>query len=215
MDRSSLRRIVVLAALSACAPSQHEVHLVPMPGNPAPAYPQTLRDSAFPGTVEVRMQVDGSGAVIPSSLQVVNETNPAFTAEVRRVVPSWRFQRDRGDSSVAVVQQRFHFKIRQPTAAECRALLAQENAIDTSRAQQLRVLRSRPPSRGGNVQTLAEFVVDTTGRPDVSTLRIVQSSIPDRDARSELERVLDDWRFAPASKGGCVYASKAQYQFVY
>lgn len=206
----------MIAALTACAASsRREAHVIPMPDNPAPGYPLTLRDSGLTGTVVVRMRVGASGGVIPASLEVINATNPAFTAEVRRVVPSWRFQRDPGDSSVASVQQRFNFKIRQPTAAECRALLAQENAIDTSRAQDLRVLRSRPPSGSRSVQTLAEFVVDTTGRPDVTTLRIVQSSVSDREARADLAHVLDDWRFAPASKAGCVYASKAQYEFVY
>jgi TonB family protein len=215
---TAVRAIVVVTALSACAaPSLRPDRFVPMPDNPAPAYPEMLRDSGLAGIVVVEMRVDPTGVVDTSSLTVLSETHPAFTAEVRRVIPLWRFQRKSGDSSGAVVQQRFTFRLTLPTAWQCRALLAREPTLGDS-TQELRVLHARLPAgrgRGGAVTTVAEFVVDTAGRPDVATLRIVQSSLAARDARGDLERVLYEWRFAPASKGGCLYASKTRHEFVY
>lgn len=209
------RWIVLVAALAtACAPARREA-LVPLPDNPAPAYPAALRDAGLTGSVVIKMRVDRTGAVIPSSVTVISETDSAFTAEVRRVIPAWRFQRRPGDTTEHVVEQRFAFKMRPPTAAECRALVARENAATP---QDLRVLASRLPARSGArepAKTVAEFVVDTTGRADVATLRIVQSSLADRDARTALERVLSDWRFEPASTGGCAYAATTRHEFVY
>jgi TonB family protein len=218
------RWTIVFAGLWACASSsRHQTDLIPMPDNPAPAYPQILRASGLTGTVVVELLVDRTGAVVPESMTVISESHPAFTAEVRRVIPLWRFQRKSGDSTEAVVEQRFDFKTRRQTAAECRALLLREDSLAVARtgralgdsAQELRVLHSRLPSRGGTAKTVAEFVVDTAGRPDLATLRIVQSSLSDREARADLARVLSDWRFAPASRGACVYAARTRYEFVY
>jgi len=216
MTAAAVRRTIFVTALGACAaPALRQDRFIPMTDNPAPAYPEALRDSGLAGIVVVEMRVDRSGIVDSSSLTVLSETNAAFTTEVRRVIPLWRFQRKSGDSSSAVVQQRFNFKLTPPTAWQCRTLLAREKTPADS-AQELRVLQARLPSgRGRAVTTVAEFVVDTVGRPDVATLRIVQSSLAARDARGDLERVLYDWRFAPASKGGCLYASKTRHEFVY
>ena len=215
MTAAVVRQTILLVVFGACAaPAMRRDRFIPLPDNPAPAYPETLRDSGVTGIVVVEMRVDRTGVVDTSSLSVLSETDPAFTAEVRRVLPLWRFQRTSADSSDAVVQQRFTFKVRPPTAWQCRALLARDSTLADS-AQELRVLHSRLPSRRGNVTTVAEFVVDTLGRPDVATLRIVQSSLSTRDARADLERVLAEWRFAPASKGGCVYAARTRQEFVY
>lgn len=208
-------RVVLITALAACAgPSLRQARWVPMPGNPAPAYPDALRDSGLAGEVVVEMRVDQTGVVDPTSLAVISETHPAFTTEVRRVIPMWRFQWKSGDSSEAVIQQRFAFKLRSPTVAECRAQRAREQELGVT-PRDLRVLQSRLPSRAGTVRTVAEFVVDTTGRADLTTLRVVESSLAPRDALAQLQRVLPDWRFDPASKGGCVYASQTRREFVY
>lgn len=216
MEATAVRSTLLVAVLIACAaPSRRQAGLSPMPDNPAPAYPETFRDSGVTGTVVVKMRVDRTGAVDPTSLAVISESDPAFTAEVRRVIPQWRFERTSGDSSEAVVEQRFEFKVRQPTPVDCRAVIAEERALQSDRTPELRVVLARLPSRGGSARTLAEFVVDTLGRPEVATLRILQSSLSDRDARADLERVLPDWRFAAASKGGCVYSSKTRHEFIY
>jgi TonB family protein len=216
MAATAIRWTLFVAVLGACAaPSRRQAGLIPVPDNPAPAYPEIFRDSGVTGTVIVKMRVDRTGAVDPASIAVISESDPAFTAEVRRVIPLWRFQRTSRDSSEALLEQRFEFKVRQPTPLACRAVIAQENALQQDRALELRVRQARLPSRGGSARTLAEFVVDTLGRPDVATLRIVQSSLADRDAHADLERVLSDWRFVPASKGGCVYSSTTRHEFIY
>jgi TonB family protein len=216
MPATAVRWALVVAVLGACAaPPSRQAGLIPMPDNPAPAYPEVFRDSGVTGTVVVKMRVDRTGAVDPASLAVISESDPAFTAEVRRVIPLWRFRRTPGDSSEPVVEQRFAFKARQPTAVECRAVIARQDTLEADRTRELRVLHARLPARRGAAKTVAEFLVDTTGRPDVATLRIVQSSLSDRDARADLERVLPDWRFVPASTRGCVYPSKTRHEFSY
>lgn len=199
-----------VAALAACA-SGHA--LTPLPNNPTPAYPASLRDSGLSGVVVVKMRVDRTGAVIPSSLVVVSATDSAFTAEVRRVIPEWRFARRSGDTTEPFVEQRFAFKLHVPTQKECRALIAREG----TKALDLPVVESRPLKRDDekSVSTVAEFLVDTAGRADMTTLRIVQSSLSKEEARADLEQFLPDWRFAPANAGGCIHAATARHQFDY
>jgi protein TonB len=49
-------------------------------------------------------------------------------------------------------------------------------------------------------EVVAQFVVDTTGRADISTLRILQSS--NELFSAALESVIPRWRFQPAEAGG-------------
>ena len=204
--------MMFVAALAACASGSRQ-SLTPLRDNPTPAYPASLRDSGLSGVVVVKMRVDRTGAVIPSTLVVLSETDSAFTAEVRRVIPSWRFERRPGDTTEPFVEQRFAFKVHVPTPAECRKLIDREG----SKPRDLPVVESRPLKRddGKSVSTVAEFLVDTAGRADLTTLRIVHSSLSREEALADLEQFLPDWRFAPANAGGCIYAAIARHEFDY
>jgi hypothetical protein len=73
-------------------------------------------------------------------------------------------------------------------------------------------LSPRPTARrAASVQeeaALVQFVVDTLGRPDIASLKVLLAR--DRVLAAEARSVLPRWRFRPARLGGCVVAQIVQ-----
>lgn len=65
--------------------------VVPRSGNPAPRYPDALREAGAEGQVVVRFVVDTAGRVEGGSVRVVRADDPRFADAVRAVLPALRF----------------------------------------------------------------------------------------------------------------------------
>ncbi|MGH2900631.1 MAG: M56 family metallopeptidase, partial [Solirubrobacteraceae bacterium] len=63
----------------------------PLPGNPTPRYPRAMIDSAIQGRVVAAFSTDARGIPDTASIRIIATTHEPFAAEVRRVLPLWRF----------------------------------------------------------------------------------------------------------------------------
>ena len=85
----------------------------PRAGNPAPHYPDSLAAAHVQGSVLAQFVVNQDGTVDTATFKVLKSTAPEFTAAVRQVLPSWRYDPARADNGSPVrqlVQQPFMFK---------------------------------------------------------------------------------------------------------
>lgn len=71
-----------------------------------------------------------------------------------------------------------------------------------------------PDSLRTSRTVLVEYVVDTTGKVDLATVR---GRAPERDAPflEELRRVMPEWEFYPAVKGGAKVRQVIRQAFVF
>ncbi|HYD52095.1 MAG TPA: energy transducer TonB [Gemmatimonadaceae bacterium] len=88
----------------------------PLPGNPAPRYPDALRASAIEGDVVMQFVIDSMGRVDPSSQKVISSAHDLFTESVKNILPRLRFKpAEVGGRKVRMlVQQPFMFSIQAP-----------------------------------------------------------------------------------------------------
>jgi TonB family protein len=86
------------------------------PNSVGPVYPQQLLEARIEGGTTVRFIVDSTGRVDPTSIEVLDSTNPEFSRAVREVLPRMTYQPARmGHRRVAqLVEQRFGFRITPP-----------------------------------------------------------------------------------------------------
>lgn len=85
----------------------------PRPGNPAPHYPDSLAAAHIQGNVLAQFVVNADGTVDTATFKVLKSSAPDFTAAVRQVLRSWRYDPARADNGAPVrqvVQQPFVFK---------------------------------------------------------------------------------------------------------
>ena len=82
-------------------------------GGSTPQYPEALRSSGQEGEVLAEFVVNENGRVEMSTFKVLNSSNPAFTASVRKALSGMRFRPAKigGRSVSQVVQQPFQFKL--------------------------------------------------------------------------------------------------------
>jgi protein TonB len=82
-------------------------------GGSSPQYPESLRSSGEEGEVLAEFVVNENGRVEMSTFKVLNSSNPAFTASVRKALAGMRFRPAKigGRSVSQVVQQPFQFKL--------------------------------------------------------------------------------------------------------
>jgi TonB family protein len=62
-----------------------------VPRNPAPRYPQALRDKGINGNARIRFIIDTTGRLVPESFTVLFATAPEFVDAIRAVMGDWRF----------------------------------------------------------------------------------------------------------------------------
>ena len=84
---------------------------LPLPGSPAPVYPDILRRAGVEGEVVAQFVVDTTGRVEAGSFRAMRETHPLYAAAVERVLPRMRFvAAEAGGRRVRqLVQQSFVF----------------------------------------------------------------------------------------------------------
>ena len=85
----------------------------PSGGNPAPEYPNSMRESGMTGRVVVQFVVGANGRVEAGSIKILESTNSAFAAAVREVLPRHRFSPAKigGRAVRQIVQQPFVFRL--------------------------------------------------------------------------------------------------------
>lgn len=85
----------------------------------SPVYPPDLLAAGVEGGVVARYVVDTSGRADPASIQILRESNPAFTRAVREAIPAMRFTPGmvQGRPVRQVVEQGFEFRVAPPVAA--------------------------------------------------------------------------------------------------
>lgn len=85
----------------------------PSGGNPAPEYPNSMRESGMTGRVVVQFVVGTNGRVEAGSIKILESTTSAFAAAVREVLPRHRFSPAKigGRAVRQIVQQPFVFRL--------------------------------------------------------------------------------------------------------
>jgi len=86
-------------------------------GSAVPEYPPDLLARGVQGTVTVRFVVDTSGTADVGSIDVVNSSDPQFSASVRAALPRMRFSPARlnGQRVRQMVEQPFRFNVTAPS----------------------------------------------------------------------------------------------------
>ncbi|MGH7617885.1 MAG: TonB family protein, partial [Gemmatimonadaceae bacterium] len=105
----------------------------PAPGNPAPKYPDLLRQAGVDGTVLVQFVLDTTGHPDMRSFKILKSTHDLFTAAVRNALPNMKFfPAEVGHLKVKqLIQMPFEFGMGQATAG------ALQPVVVTSLVQQL------------------------------------------------------------------------------
>lgn len=194
-----------------------------LPSSVGPKYPDALRAANVKGNVMTMYVVNSDGMIDTASLKVLQSSSPAFTAAVRVALPSMRYQPARvgGRQVRELVQQNFLFDLSRgdgvaslnvpptrPTATSAptpnpegkpyfdfqveKPAVMRAGAIGPKYPQQLRDAHIEG-------EVLAQFVVDTTGRVDMNTFKVLKS---DNALFSDAVRTaLAEMQFDPALVG--------------
>jgi TonB family protein len=87
--------------------------VVPLEGNPHPAYPEQMRAAHLEGQVDVRFVVDTAGRAEPGTITIVAATHAQFADAVRVVLLRSRYRpaEVRGRHVRQLVEQRFDFTL--------------------------------------------------------------------------------------------------------
>jgi protein TonB len=99
-------------SVQAPAPSQATPQAVTQPiprRRPMPRYPPSLAETGLTGTVVVSFVVGAQGR--PEEVRIESSSHPMFTAEVKAVLPLWRFEPAR-DATGGVVRERMRVPFR-------------------------------------------------------------------------------------------------------
>ncbi len=91
-----------------------EKAVIPLSGNPKPAYPSMLQSAHVDGEVLAQFVVDTTGRVDMSTFRALQSTNELFVQSVRRALAEWKFHpAEAGGVKVRqLVQMPLTFKVR-------------------------------------------------------------------------------------------------------
>ena len=92
---------------------QVEKQVLPQPGNPAPRYPDLLREAKVEGGVLAQFVVDTTGRPDMSTFKVLKSTHDLFTNAVKSSLPNMKFQPAEvgGHKVKQLVQMPFQFSL--------------------------------------------------------------------------------------------------------
>ncbi|MGH7664289.1 MAG: TonB family protein [Gemmatimonadaceae bacterium] len=189
--------------------------LAPGQGLPEDAYPDSLHEAGVPGKVIVKVRVKTNGSPDMTTFTVIESSHHLFTEVVRRAVSGFRFlPAEVGDRKIEMwVQMPFEFTIDAPAGDSASAGASDDEFIfglDTFPDRPARLapgeglpVHAYPDTlRKARVEgvVLAQFVVDTMGRAEMSTFRIVES---DHHLFSwAVRRYLSRMHYIPAEDAG-------------
>jgi TonB family protein len=194
---------------------------IPMSGA-NPVYPAELVAQRVAGEVYTRFVVDTSGFIDPESILIIASPHEAFTAAVRRALPTFTFRAAlaRGNKVRQVVQMPFQFNPpRTPSPAPSqppgetyfdfqvdRAVRATGGSGSPRYPETLR-------SRAVEGEVLARFVVDTTGRVVEGTFAVLRASHPEFEEAVRI--AIPQLVFTPAMKDGRNVRQLVQQPFIF
>ena len=221
----------------ALIPGDHMATM--LTNNRGPAYPSALRAAKVTGNVVAQYVVNADGMIDTLSLKVLTSSDPAFTAAVREALTSMRYAAARvgGKAVRQLVQQNFLFdQARGDGVAFIRMPLAPRDGQPPSapirvpdgtpyfdfQVEKPAVARAGsagpaypPQLREARVEgvVIAQFVVDTTGRVDMATYKVLKS---DNDLFSGAVRAaLTEMQFDAAMVGGRPVKQLLQQPFAF
>jgi TonB family protein len=141
-----------------------------------PVYPDSLRALGIEGRVVVEVEVDSTGQAEPGSAMVLSSTHPGFDQAAIDFVNTARFRpaRRHGHAVPATVTLPIDFKVERRSAGG--VFLA--NQVDQAPALLTTERAVRPAgvaATGSEVQVLMEAVIDTNGRAEPGSVRVVST----------------------------------------
>ncbi len=163
---------------------------------PLPRYPERLHQDGIEGTVLIEFVIDTMGRVKEESILILRSTNPAFEAPTREVIRQSLYSpgRVRGRAVRVLVSQQLSFNIRGGTETfrPLRFAVTGEREITPSSPTLIvtdsaavdeppRLLASPPlqyPDVGIEGVVVLEFVIDTTGHAEPSSITVIESPYP-------------------------------------
>ncbi len=158
-----------------------------------PAYPDSLRRAGVEGDVVVEAVIDRAGRPEPASIRVVSSPHPDFEAPARAVIAQAVFTPGRVQGSAVPTLVRVPVRFRLPSTAR---QVFRESEVDSP----ARLLGAPAPvSTGVRGEVVLELVVDTTGRPEMGSVKVVSSTNAalDAPARQSAAKMV----FTPARVG--------------
>ena len=198
-----------------------------VPSSRGPAFPASLKAAGVSGSVLAEFVVNNDGSVDTTTLKVMRSTDPAFAQAVRAELSSLRYSPARvgGRAVRQLVTQAFQFVAENARAAVITpqmsnaSLIARPQspvqiAMDEHKAYfdfQVEVPAKLRAGQGPQYpkslrdagvqgQVLTQFVVDSKGRVDMRTFKVLKS---DHELFSDAARAaLADMQFDPATIGG-------------
>jgi beta-lactamase regulating signal transducer with metallopeptidase domain/outer membrane biosynthesis protein TonB len=201
--------------------------VVPDTGSSAPRYPQILIRAGVSGVTIVQFVVDTTGRPIPETMKVVRSSHELFTNSVQAALPGLRFHAARvaARNVRQLAQMVFWFEV--PGFPPRDTVVIPEGPVPTFKMVITGIAPS--PSQGSlsfprdaqvapapgsaaprfpeiliragvSGVTIVQFVVDTTGRPILETLKVVRSD--HQLFTNAVQSSLSGLRFLPARVGG-------------
>jgi TonB family protein len=183
-------------------------------GNREPSYPVELQRSGVGGRVLLELEVDTTGRADPRTITVMEATHPTFSTAAVASAREWRFSPAKFDGKP--VRQMMELNVRfaaprrmsQPilwigSGDEWRVPLFEDD-VDRPVAPDPKSPHPEYP-RGlldsyVEGEIVAQFIVDTLGRVEVPSFRVVKAT--HADFLSAVGKALPRLRFIPAEKDG-------------
>jgi len=194
-------RTTILAALLGAAACGGRMHTTEVVSADRPAYPDSLRAQGIEGRVRVQVVVDTSGRVEPGSAVVVQSPNAGFNQAALAFVYMAHFRpaTRHGHAVRALVEVPIDFKLDRRGAGG----VFRVDQVD----QAPTIAAALPPAYPANVKTarvdvrvVVSAVIDTLGRAEPGSLRIVSS--PGADFDEPARAYVRAARFWPGGIGG-------------
>ncbi len=160
---------------------------------PTPDYPDGLRRAGVEGDVVVEVVIDRAGRPEPASIRVVSSPHPDFEAPARAVIAQAVFTPGRVQGSAVPTLVRVPVRFRLPSTTR---QVFRESEVDSP----ARLLGAPAPVYAGvRGDVVLELVVDTAGRPEMGSVKVVSSTDAalDAPARQSAAKMV----FTPARVG--------------
>jgi TonB family protein len=185
------------------------------PGSEIPRFPDVLRRPGYDGTVVAVFVVDASGTVRPDAVAVMSSSDPILSAWACSVVPAMRFVPAWHDGRAVATEVRMPF--RYHVVADSNPVYSEDQVERRISMGPVRGPALRYPlrlkQRGIEGAVLAEFVVDTTGRAEMDTFKVLRSS--DEQFTQAVRATVAELIFTPAELKGRKVRQLVQQPFTF
>lgn len=184
------------------------------PGSEIPRFPEVLRRPGYNGTVVAAFVVDASGTVRPEAVAVMSSSDPILSTWACGVVPAMRFVPAWHGGRAVATEVRMPF--RYHVVADSNPVYFEDQVERVSMGPVGGPFPRYPlplKQRGIDGEVLAEFVVDTTGRAEMGTFRVLRSS--DEQFTQSVRTAVAEMIFTPAELKGRKVRQLVQHPFIF